>query len=55
MRLHAVSSTIENGFVYLPDEAEWPPEYLHELRLSPRGNMTIRWTRPQSSGLYDDT
>jgi hypothetical protein len=26
MRLHAVSSTMENGFVYLPDKAEWLPE-----------------------------
>jgi predicted phage terminase large subunit-like protein len=31
MRMHSVSSTIENGLVYLPEKAEWLPEYLHEL------------------------
>jgi predicted phage terminase large subunit-like protein len=31
MRLHSVTSTIENGFVYLPTEAEWLSSYLHEL------------------------
>jgi hypothetical protein len=45
IRLHAVSSTIENRFVYPPDKAEWLPEYLHELTVSPRGDMTIRWTQ----------
>jgi len=35
MRLHSVSSTIENGFVYLPQEAEWLAEYLHELTSFP--------------------
>jgi predicted phage terminase large subunit-like protein len=37
MRLHAVSSTMENGFVYLPEKAEWLPEYLHELTTFPKG------------------
>jgi hypothetical protein len=37
MRLHAVSSTIENGFVHLPEKAEWLPEYLHELTTFPKG------------------
>jgi phage terminase large subunit-like protein len=23
MRLHSVTSTLEHGFVYLPDEADW--------------------------------
>ena len=31
MRLHAQTATIENGFVYLPQEASWLAEYLHEL------------------------
>jgi len=35
MRLHSVSSTIENGFVYLPEKAEWLAEYLHELTTFP--------------------
>jgi predicted phage terminase large subunit-like protein len=26
MRMHSVSSTIENGFVYIPRQAEWLPE-----------------------------
>ncbi len=37
MRLHAVSSTMENGFVYLPEKSEWLPEYLHELTTFPKG------------------
>jgi predicted phage terminase large subunit-like protein len=37
MRLHNVSSTIENGFVHLPEKAEWLPEYLHELTSFPKG------------------
>jgi predicted phage terminase large subunit-like protein len=37
MRLHSVTSTIENGFVYLPTEAEWLPAYLHELTTFPNG------------------
>jgi predicted phage terminase large subunit-like protein len=31
MRLHAQSALIENGFVYLPEQACWRDEYLHEL------------------------
>jgi predicted phage terminase large subunit-like protein len=31
MRLYAQTATIENGFVYLPREASWLAEYLHEL------------------------
>jgi predicted phage terminase large subunit-like protein len=31
MRLHSVCSTIENGFVHLPEKAPWLEEYLHEL------------------------
>jgi predicted phage terminase large subunit-like protein len=37
MRLHSVTSTIENGFVYLPQQAEWLGEYLHELTTFPNG------------------
>jgi hypothetical protein len=37
MRLHTVSSTIENGCVHLPEKAEWLPEYLHELTTFPKG------------------
>jgi len=37
MRLHSVTSTIENGFVYLPTEADWLAVYLHELTTFPGG------------------
>jgi predicted phage terminase large subunit-like protein len=37
MRMHSVTSTIENGFVHLPDRAEWLAEYLHEITSFPRG------------------
>jgi predicted phage terminase large subunit-like protein len=36
MRLHSVTSTIENGFVHLPDRAPWLGEYLHELTSFPK-------------------
>ena len=37
MRLHTVTSTIENGFVYLPTEADWLAAYVHELTTFPSG------------------
>jgi predicted phage terminase large subunit-like protein len=37
MRLHAQTAAIENGFVYLPREAHWLAEYLHELTTFPKG------------------
>ena len=37
MRMHAQTAMIENGFVHLPKEAAWLPEYLHELTAFPRG------------------
>jgi predicted phage terminase large subunit-like protein len=37
MRMHSVSTTIENGFVYLPTEADWLAPYLHELTSFPAG------------------
>ena len=37
MRMHSVTSTIENGFVHLPDKAAWLAEYLHELTTFPKG------------------
>jgi len=37
MRMHAVTSTIENGFVHLPDRASWLAEYLHEMTTFPNG------------------
>jgi predicted phage terminase large subunit-like protein len=35
MRLYAQTATIENGFVYLPREAPWLADYLHELTTFP--------------------
>jgi phage terminase large subunit-like protein len=35
MRLYAQTATVENGFVYLPREAPWLAEYLHELSTFP--------------------
>ena len=37
MRLRSVSSTIENGLVFLPETADWLAEYLHELTIFPNG------------------
>ena len=37
MRMHSVTSTIENGFVYLPEKAPWLGEYVHELASFPKG------------------
>ena len=36
MRMHSVTSTIENGFVHLPDKACWLEEYIHELIIFPK-------------------
>ena len=35
MRMHSVTSTIENGFVHIPDKAFWLGEFLHELSSFP--------------------
>jgi len=37
MRMHTVSSTIENGFVYLLEKAPWLAQYLHEMVTFPNG------------------
>ena len=37
MRLHSVTSLMENGMVHLPEKAAWLNEYLHELTTFPRG------------------
>jgi predicted phage terminase large subunit-like protein len=37
MRMHAQTAMIENGFVHLPKDAAWLPEYLHELTVFPKG------------------
>lgn len=35
MRLNSVTTTFENGFVHLPDKAEWLADYVHELTTFP--------------------
>jgi predicted phage terminase large subunit-like protein len=37
MRMARQATQIENGFVYIPHEAHWLPEYLHELSVFPNG------------------
>ena len=37
MRTHAQTAMIENGFVHLPKEAAWLPEYFYELTTFPKG------------------
>jgi predicted phage terminase large subunit-like protein len=37
MGTHSVSSTIENGFVYIPTQAERLPECLREVAAIPKG------------------
>jgi predicted phage terminase large subunit-like protein len=36
IRMHSVTSTIENGFVQIPDKAAWLNDYLHELVSFPK-------------------
>jgi predicted phage terminase large subunit-like protein len=59
MRLHAQTGAIENGFVYLPREAHWLAEYLHELTTFPNSkyddqvdstSQALAWTKQGSSG-----
>jgi predicted phage terminase large subunit-like protein len=56
MRMHSVTSTIENGFVYLPEKADWLPAYLHELTTFPNGkhndqtdstSQALHWAKEQ--------
>jgi predicted phage terminase large subunit-like protein len=39
MRMHSVTSTMENGMVFLPEKAPWLNAYLHELVTFPRGKF----------------
>jgi len=61
MRLHSVTSTIENGFVHLPDKACYLAEYLHELTIFPKGkhddqadstSQALDWLKNSSGGEY---
>ena len=49
MRLHAQSAVIENGFVFLPEEAPWLADYLAELTTFPPPPRRPGRTRPRNS------
>jgi len=60
-RMNYVTSTIENGFVHLPDKAGWLAEYLHELTTFPKGknddqadstSQALDWFKNSSGGVY---
>jgi predicted phage terminase large subunit-like protein len=64
MRLNAQTATIENGFVYLPNEAHWLADYLHELSVFPNGRyddqvdstaQALAWSKQRFSnmGMFD--
>jgi predicted phage terminase large subunit-like protein len=57
MRMHSVTSTMENGFVHVPDKAIWLGEYLHEMATFPKGkyddqadstSQALDWFKQQS-------
>jgi predicted phage terminase large subunit-like protein len=57
MRMHSVTSTIENGFVHIPVQAPWLAEFLHELSIFPNGrfddqvdsvSQALDWIRNES-------
>ena len=62
MRMHSVTSTIENGFVHVPDKAAWLGEYLHEMASFPRSkyddqadstSQALEWFKNSSTcGVY---
>ena len=37
MRMRAQTGLIENGFVYILQQAPWLAEYLHEITVFPKG------------------
>jgi predicted phage terminase large subunit-like protein len=61
MRMSSVTSTIENGFVHLPDKAGWLAEYLHELIIFNNGiyddqvdstSQALDWFKNSSQAVY---
>jgi predicted phage terminase large subunit-like protein len=64
MRMHSVTSTIENGFVHIPEKAPWLQEYLHELTTFPKGryddqadstSQALDWFKQHSRNNIDRT
>ena len=39
LRMYVVTSSIENGFVHIPEKAEWLELYLYELTIFPKGKF----------------
>jgi len=37
MRMHSVCNPIESGLVHIPAQADWLPQYLHEMAVFPNG------------------
>ena len=61
MRMFAVTSTIENGFVHVPETAEWVEPYLYELMVFPNGkfddqvdstSQALGWVRDGNTKCY---
>jgi predicted phage terminase large subunit-like protein len=61
MRMHSVTSTIENGFVHIPEQAPWLAEYLHETSVFPNGrfddqvdstSQALDWAKVRKSALF---
>ncbi len=59
MRLDAQTGVIENGFVYIPLEAHWLAEYLHELSTFPKSkyddqvdstSQALEWLKQRMPG-----
>jgi predicted phage terminase large subunit-like protein len=60
MRLHAQTAAIENGFVFVPEEAPWLADYLAELLAFPGGRhddqvdstaQALAWARTKRQGM----
>ena len=61
MRMHSVTSTIENGFVHIPEQAPWLAEYLHEIAVFPNGrfddqadstSQALDWAKERTSASF---
>ena len=61
MRMHSVSSTIENGLVHLPAQAPWLGEYVHELAIFNNGkyddqcdstSQALDWVKQGGAVIY---
>jgi predicted phage terminase large subunit-like protein len=60
-RMNTVTSTIENGFVHIPEKVPWLGEFLHELTTFPKGkysdqvdstSQALDWLKQQSTPRY---